>query len=45
MKLDHIPIADKARDAAWAKFIKRKDVKEFFKDKDYTLRFPLERGW
>ena len=45
MKLDNIPIADKDRDAAWAKFIKRKDVKEFFKDKEDTFRFPLARGW
>lgn len=45
MKLDNIPVSDKDRDAAWSAFIKRKDVQEFFKDKDDAFRFPLERGW
>lgn len=43
--LNNIPIANKERDAAWKAFIKRKDVKAFFKDKDDTFKFPLERGW
>lgn len=45
MKFDDIPVGNKERDAAWAAFIKRKDVQEFFKDKDDAFRFPLERGW
>lgn len=45
MKLDNIPIANKARDDAWQAFIKRKDVEAFFKDKDHTFKFPLEHGW
>lgn len=45
MKTGNIPIADKKRDAAWAAFIKRKDVKEFFKSHDRDFQFPLERGW
>lgn len=45
MNVGNIPVQDKERDAAWAEFIKRKDVQEFFKDKDDMFRFPLERGW
>ena len=41
MKLDDIPVGNKERDAAWAAFIERKDVQEFFKDKDDAFRFPL----
>ncbi len=45
MRVDNIPIYNKDRDKAWENFIKRKDVQEFFKDKDDTFKFPLERGW
>lgn len=45
MKIGNIPLEDKKRDAAWAAFIKRKDVKEFFKAQNKEFRFPLERGW
>ena len=45
MRLDNISIANKERDAAWERFIKRKDVQEYFKDKEDVFKFPLERGW
>jgi hypothetical protein len=44
MRLDDIPIHDKARDKAWEAFIKRKDVKAYFKGEP-DFNFPLERGW
>ncbi len=45
MKIGNIPVRDKNRDAAWAAFIKRKDVQAFFANKDDMFRSPLERGW
>lgn len=45
MKIGNIPVQDKDRDAAWAAFIKRKDVQEFFIDKDDMFKFPLQHGW
>ena len=48
MRVDNIPIYNKDRDKAWEAFIKRKDVTEFFKDKDdaeFKFKFPLEQGW
>ena len=47
MRVDNIPIYNKDRDKAWEAFIKRKDVTEFFKDKDdaeFKFKFPLEQG-
>jgi hypothetical protein len=44
MRLDDIPISDPARDKAWEKFIKRKDVKAYFQTEP-KFKFPLERGW
>ncbi len=45
MDVGNIQIQNKDRDAAWAAFIKRKDVQEFFKDKDDMFKFPLQHGW
>ena len=45
MNVGDIPVQDKDRDAAWAAFIKRKDVQAFFANKDDMFRSPLERGW
>lgn len=48
MRVDNIPLYNKDRDKAWEAFIKRKDVTEFFKDKDgaeFKFKFPLEQGW
>jgi hypothetical protein len=44
MRLDDIPIHDKARDKAWEAFIKRKDVKDFAKEEP-PFDFPIGRGW
>ena len=44
MRLDDIPIHDKARDKAWEAFIKRKDVKDFAKQEP-PFEFPIGRGW
>lgn len=43
MEMDDIPISNAARDKTWAAFIKRKDVKAYFKDG--AFKFPLQRGW
>jgi hypothetical protein len=43
MNTDDIPISNPARDKAWAAFIKRKDVKDYFKEDEF--KFPLQRGW
>ena len=45
MRVDNIPIYNKDRDKSWEAFIKRKDVKAYFKNQDKDFRFPLERGW
>ena len=44
MKLDNIPINNRARDKAWEAFIKRKDVKTYMKDKT-EFRFPLNGSY
>jgi hypothetical protein len=44
VKLDNIPINNRARDKAWEAFIKRKDVKAYMKDKT-EFRFPLDGSY
>ena len=41
---DDIPIAHKDRDAAWAAFIKRKDVQHLMTDKK-DFEFPLDGSY
>jgi hypothetical protein len=43
MKLNNIPVKNPERDKAWEAFIKRKDVKEYFKEPEFS--FPLQRGY
>lgn len=44
MKLDNIPINNRARDKAWEAFIKRKDVKAYMKNKT-EFKFPLDGSY
>lgn len=43
--LDDIPIYNKARDKAWEKFIKRKDVKHLVTHGLFDKGFPLYGGY
>ena len=40
---DDVPLCNKERDKAWEAFIKRKDVKQMFADKEFG--FPLNGGY
>lgn len=44
MKLDNIPINNRARDKAWEAFIKRKDVKALMKENS-DFKFPLNGSY
>jgi len=41
---DDVPIANPDRDKAWARIIKRKDMKAMMKDKD-KFKFPLDGSY